>query len=218
MIWTFLAFCMHVRAFKLDTNVVVSVTFDLSSEVSYIDDAVWVIRPTAQPAPPRRTQLWLGMKGIRYEQHARLCQTWQSNFVKNKFPKGGHAYRTSIAHTSPCQIIRDPFVMHTQPHDCWWPGAPAAIIRGLVMSEYTSFNTRSVYGICKLHVSWDTLKKADYRLAPGQWEMALQSNAISHWLGAKPIISPGLTLNALWPAMSHSNGVRALSPKWNKYR
>ena len=26
--------------------------------------------------------------------------------------------------------------------------------------------------------------RADYRLAPSQWEAALQSNAVSHWLGA----------------------------------
>ena len=26
--------------------------------------------------------------------------------------------------------------------------------------------------------------KADFRLMPRQWEMSLQSNAVSHWLGA----------------------------------
>ena len=32
--------------------------------------------------------------------------------------------------------------------------------------------------------------RADSRLAPSQWETLLQSNAVSHWLGAKPRISP----------------------------
>ena len=26
--------------------------------------------------------------------------------------------------------------------------------------------------------------RVDYRLAPGQWETSLQSNTVSHWLGA----------------------------------
>ena len=32
--------------------------------------------------------------------------------------------------------------------------------------------------------------RADSRLAPSQWEMLLQSNGTSHWLGAYPRISP----------------------------
>ena len=36
--------------------------------------------------------------------------------------------------------------------------------------------------------------RADSRLAPSQWEMSLQSNAISHWLGAK--LERALTLSS----------------------
>ena len=32
--------------------------------------------------------------------------------------------------------------------------------------------------------NWTNISMADYRLAPGQWETSLQSNAVSHWLGA----------------------------------
>ena len=39
------------------------------------------------------------------------------------------------------------------------------------------------------HIAWDILWikfifRADSRLAPSQWETSLQSNAVSHWLGA----------------------------------
>ena len=30
---------------------------------------------------------------------------------------------------------------------------------------------------------WRSIPRADSRLAPNQWETALQSNAVSHWLG-----------------------------------
>ena len=41
--------------------------------------------------------------------------------------------------------------------------------------------------------------RADSRLAPSQWEMSLQSNAISHWLGTKPRISPEVYLLCVCP-------------------
>ena len=46
---------------------------------------------------------------------------------------------------------------------------------------------------CKTDVNWFSshldllfyfIYRADFRLAPSQWETSLQSNAVSHWLGA----------------------------------
>ena len=40
---------------------------------------------------------------------------------------------------------------------------------------------------------WEPLccwHRADSRVVPSQWETSLQSNTVSHWLGAKPKISP----------------------------
>ena len=35
------------------------------------------------------------------------------------------------------------------------------------------------------HLSWKTIQlRADLRIAPSQWQMLLQCNAVSHWLGA----------------------------------
>ena len=41
--------------------------------------------------------------------------------------------------------------------------------------------------------------RADSKLAPSQWEMSLQINTVSHWLGANPRIS------------THSNSTHAVS-------
>ena len=32
--------------------------------------------------------------------------------------------------------------------------------------------------------SWPSISRAEFMFAPSQWEMSLQSNAVSHWLGA----------------------------------
>ena len=45
--------------------------------------------------------------------------------------------------------------------------------------------------------------RADSRFAPSQWEMSLQSNAISHWLGASlesALYTDMKPLNSLWPS------------------
>ena len=43
------------------------------------------------------------------------------------------------------------------------------------------------------HMFWGHfLYRADSRLAPSQWQTALQSNAISHWLGANLEFSPAI--------------------------
>ena len=51
----------------------------------------------------------------------------------------------------------------------------------------TIFNEACTYastGVCELTQVWHLiLFRADSRLASSQWEMSLQSNAISHWLG-----------------------------------
>ena len=44
--------------------------------------------------------------------------------------------------------------------------------------------------------------RADSRLAPSQWEMLLQSKAISHWLGTN--IEPALQYNDKWQSMNRS--------------
>ena len=40
-----------------------------------------------------------------------------------------------------------------------------------------------VYSLVVAHTS-SSVNRADSRLGPGQWETSLQSNAVSHWLGA----------------------------------
>ena len=58
----------------------------------------------------------------------------------------------------------------------------------------------------KRSVSWldlyqgyrETIFTADSRLAPSQWEMSLQSNAISHWLGTNLESALILTLALGW--------------------
>ena len=44
--------------------------------------------------------------------------------------------------------------------------------------------------------------RADCRLAPSQWEMSLQSNAISHWLGANLESAPSFQVNITLKWMS----------------
>ena len=39
------------------------------------------------------------------------------------------------------------------------------------------------------------LVRADSRFAPSQWETALQSNTVSHWLGASPVSCPLMSTN-----------------------
>ena len=51
-----------------------------------------------------------------------------------------------------------------------------------------------------------TAHRADFSFAPSQWETPLQSNAVSHWLGAKfsislvfiPHITIGIKMTCLW--------------------
>ena len=46
--------------------------------------------------------------------------------------------------------------------------------------------------------------RADSGLAPSQWETSLQSNDVSHWLGAKkPRISPGSHWIIHWGRLTH---------------
>ena len=52
-------------------------------------------------------------------------------------------------------------------------GAPRGLARSRAALTYVAQNP-----------SWGDLLRADSRLAPSQWETALQSNAVSHWLGA----------------------------------
>ena len=48
------------------------------------------------------------------------------------------------------------------------------------------------------NILYDTLQKqcysADSRFAPSQWKRSLRSNAVSHWLGRKPRISPDVII------------------------
>ena len=41
-----------------------------------------------------------------------------------------------------------------------------------------------IFSISSQWLTQDTYYRADFRLAPSQWETSLQSNAVSHWLGA----------------------------------
>ena len=53
---------------------------------------------------------------------------------------------------------------------------------------------------------WCMVDRADSKLAPSQWEMALQSNAISHWLG--PNLESALVDNELLALMLHKENVK----------
>ena len=50
-------------------------------------------------------------------------------------------------------------------------------------SDPATLQTLSHYGEHSTHVAVKSNGRADSRLPPSQWEMSLQSNAISHWLG-----------------------------------
>ena len=72
-----------------------------------------------------------------------------------------------------------------------------------------------------------TLFSADSRLAPSQWETSLQSNAVSHWLGANlesalllsPVESPHITMSN-FPCIVHKRFInrskRLKEIGWNK--
>ena len=64
----------------------------------------------------------------------------------------------------------------TQYHGCWCLG----YLRCQAIS--TVQQSAMVLTICWIRFL-DTWIRADSRLAPSQWDMALQSNAVSHWLG-----------------------------------
>ena len=56
--------------------------------------------------------------------------------------------------------------------------------------------------------------RADSRLAPSQWETSLQSNAVSHWLGAN--LESALCLQ-VQRGTGETGGVRKLHRGWNMY-
>ena len=65
-----------------------------------------------------------------------------------------------------------------QYHWCWCPGS-------LCCQDIDSCSINLV-GWTDPHFQWgwvSTNNGADSRFAPSQWEMSLQSNAVSHWLG-----------------------------------
>ena len=56
--------------------------------------------------------------------------------------------------------------------------------------------THEVYDFCyAAGVTVWYVSRADSRLAPSQWETSLQSNAVSHWLGANLESTPCILLN-----------------------
>ena len=61
-----------------------------------------------------------------------------------------------------------------------WVDAFAGLILGLCPTNETHR-----YRVTLSLIGWaQTQNRADSRLAPSQWETSLQSNAVSHWLGA----------------------------------
>ena len=55
----------------------------------------------------------------------------------------------------------------------------------------------STDSIFKLKYLWrENHSRADSRLAPGQWETSLQSNAVSHWLGVN--LDSALPFSSYW--------------------
>ena len=88
-------------------------------------------------------------------------------YLKILNPKSQHFYRFHLRHTpSPTETLHIPVKLP------WiFPGAPLKKSMGLPEIS---------------RVTWQVwLHRAHPRLAPSQWEMSLQSNSISHWLGAK---------------------------------
>ena len=55
-----------------------------------------------------------------------------------------------------------------------------------------SLNISMIPSIHLIFIIWKPVIsiRADVRLAPSQWETSLQSNAVSHWLGASPEYRP----------------------------
>ena len=88
-------------------------------------------------------------------------------------------------------------------YPCWWPGL-AQLYQSfgpIYLWHYVGFlwNPHNRLPIahplgqamgCLLWVQSQIYVRADSRFVPSQWETLLRSNAISHWLGCKPRISP----------------------------
>ena len=53
--------------------------------------------------------------------------------------------------------------------------------------EFQTYHRTNIYVIKSIHSNVTPIMyRADSTLAPSQWETSLQSNAVSHWLGANP--------------------------------
>ena len=82
--------------------------------------------------------------------------------------------------------------------------------------ERTILRQPTTKQLCRKYASWLAWKrKADSRLAPSQWETSLQSNAVSHWLGANPesaLKLPGL--NKIISMLMHRSYVFLALTHW----
>ena len=94
---------------------------------------------------------------------------YYNQFLRNKFHwnfnqkiEKNHSWKC----TRKCKIVNFHSGLNFQQHHFNW----------LNISNFKS--VQRAYSLCP----W--CHKADSRLVPSQWEMSLQSNAVSHWLGA----------------------------------
>ena len=95
---------------------------------------------------------------------------------------------------------------------------PAFCVDFIFETNTAQFKIKLLCDECLSHIpydfmhTWHGYHRDDSRLAFSQWETALQSNAVSHWLGANlesALISPCTTRNTLFP--THS-GTRVPQP------
>ena len=77
----------------------------------------------------------------------------------------------------PCSHIVHPFADDF----CFFSSKESSSI-SFPISQSSRPHGRALQSIINAH--YDSLYRADSKLAPSQWETSLQNNAVSHWLGA----------------------------------
>ena len=82
-----------------------------------------------------------------------------------------------------------PYIRHYL-SKCWpWSMSPYGVTRAWVRFQFHTLRPQAHKAIVPIPGSHEDhlqycIHRTDSRLAPSQWETSLQSNAVSHWLGA----------------------------------
>ena len=90
-------------------------------------------------------------------------------------------YCGPVAH---CSYSRYDFPSNYAWHIWYWTFVIFPTISHDKYFQYWSLSHAKILYSCKLHKYITILCRANSRLALSQWETSLQSNAVSHWLGA----------------------------------